>query len=82
MKLHVAYTVLFIAFSMLFSCTHTQFVFVQWEFLKLNVLEGQSALFQFWGQAMALVSQRVCSESWVCGHTLVLNVSQQNTFYL
>ena len=45
MKLHVAYTALSIAFSMLFSCAHTQFVFAQWEFLKFNVLEGQSALF-------------------------------------
>ena len=41
----MAYTLFSIVFDLLFSCAHGQFVFVQWEFLKFNVLEGQSALF-------------------------------------
>ena len=32
-------------YLMCYFFIHTQFVFVQWEFLKFNVLEGQSALF-------------------------------------
>ena len=41
----MAYILFSIVFDLLFPCAHTQFVIVQWEFLKFNVLEGQSALF-------------------------------------
>ena len=44
-ELRVAYTLFSIVFDLLLPCAHAQFVFVQWEFLKFNVLKGQSALF-------------------------------------